>query len=244
MRRGLVLGVLFAIGAWCAPDAVAAAPTVTATPITATEGQQFSGSVATLSPCTQSDTSDQVTLNWGDNTPASAGAVMSPAVGTSQCEIAGTHTFAEEGSYPTQVTVTFPTGGSLSGTSSATVADAPINLTARSLSGTAGSSTSGTLATLQDSGALEPGSDYMVTIGWGDGQSSAGAVDAAGDVAGSHTYASAGTYSATVTVGDAGGQSAHTTIGVSISSPSPPPCVPTTPAVGPLFTPTAACHRA
>lgn len=250
MRRGVVLGAAFMCfaGAACVAMvtgiAVAAGTVVTATAVSAIEGQQFSGQVGTLSPCAQSDTRDAVTVNWGDGGATSTGAVMPPPVGASQCEITGVHSYAEEGSYPTQVTVTLATGSSASGSSTATVADATIGLTPQTLAGTGGNPTVGVLATLSDAGGLEPSSGYTVTIDWGDGHSSPGAVDGAGNVSGSHTYASAGTYSSTVTASDDGGQNAHATVIVSVSDPSPPPCVPTTPGAAPSFSPTAASPNA
>jgi hypothetical protein len=124
---------MFLAGAACVASltgiAVAAGTVVSATAVSATEGQQFSGRVGTLSPCTQSDTTDAVTINWGDGGATSTGAVMALPVGASQCEITGAHTYAEEASYPTQVTVMLATGSSASGSSTATVADAPISLT-------------------------------------------------------------------------------------------------------------------
>jgi PKD domain/Domain of unknown function (DUF4214) len=250
MRRGVVLGAVFMFlaGATCVASltgiAVAAGTMVSATAVSATERQQFSGQVGTLSPCTQSDTRDTVTINWGDGGATSTGAVMPPSVGASQCEITSAHTYAEEGSYPTQVTVMLATGSSASGSSTATVADAPISLTPQTLAGTAGNPTSGVLTSLSDAGALEPSSDYMVTIEWGDGQASPGTVDGAGNVSASHTYASPGTYSATVTASDDGGQNAHATVIVSISAPSQPPCVPTTTGAAPPFSPTVASPNA
>jgi hypothetical protein len=246
MRRDVVLGavVMILVGAACVASltgiALAAGTVVSATAVSATEGQDFSGQVGALSPCVQSDTRDTVTINWGDGSAKSSGAVMPPPVGSSQCEITGAHNYAEEGSYPTQVTVKLATGSSVSGSSTATIADAPIGLTPQTLSGTAGSPGGGVLASLSDAGGLEPSSDYTVTIDWGDGQISAGIVDGAGNVSGSHTYASAGSYSATVTATDDGGQSAHAAVIASISAPRPPPCASATPSAAPPFTPTAA----
>jgi hypothetical protein len=247
MRRGVVLGVVFMIlgGAASLTGIAAAAGTVVnATAVSATEDQHFSGQVGTLSPCAQSDTRDVVTINWGDGSDPSSGAVMAPPVGASQCEITGTHNYAEEGGYSTQVSVKLATGSSLSGSSTATVADSPISLTPQTVAGTAGSPSGGVLASLGDAGGLEPGSDYTVTIDWGDGQASAGTVDGAGNVSASHTYGSAGTYSVTVTATDDGGQSANATVIASISAPSPPPCASASPSVAPPFTPTAASPNA
>lgn len=212
-------------------EAIAAAPpTVTATPVSATEGEPFSGQVGTESSC--STTKDPVSITWGDGT-SSTGSLAMVGSPPSTCVITGAHTYAEEGSYATKVSVEYALGAAASGSSHATVADAPISLTS-----TPGMLGNGVVATLQDAGGLEPAADYTVSINWGDGQSSPGGVDGAGDVTGSHTYVSAGTYSVTVTVTDDGGQSASTTFTLTISL-SPPPCVATTSNPAPPFSPTA-----
>jgi hypothetical protein len=95
------------------------------------------------------------------------------------------------------------------------------------------------LTPLQEHG-WSVGHAHTVTIDWGDGQTSPRAVDGAANVSAPHTDASAGTYSATMTVTDEGGQNAHATVIASISAPSPPPCVSTTPIAASPFTPTAA----
>ena len=52
---------------------------------------------------------------------------------------------------------------------------------------------------------------YTASIGWGDGQSSAGAIGAGNSVSGSHTYVEEGTYTVTITVTDSTGASASAT---------------------------------
>ena len=63
---------------------------------------------------------------------------------------------------------------------------------------------SGTVATLTDIPSGENANDFTVSINWGDGNTSAGTLQttSAGKflVQGSHTYASTGTKSVTVTV--------------------------------------------
>ncbi len=233
MSRGAVVGVVCAFLASAAcltsvADAIAAtAPTVTATPVLATEGEPFSGQVGSVSTCSPTDT---VVITWGDG--ATSGGALVPTSG-SPCEVTGTHSYAEEGSYATQVSVAYAAGAApATDSSTASVADAPISLT--SAPGTGG----GVVAELRDAGGLEPAADYVVSIDWGDGQVSPGAVDAAGNITGSHAYASAGTYTVTVTVTDDGGGSASTTFTVTISL-SPSPCAATTPNPAAGFSPTA-----
>ena len=76
-----------------------------ATPITATEGTSFSGQVATFTEPDASAPASQytATINWGDSS-SSAGTVTGPVGGP--FAINGTHTYAEEGSYPVTVKIT------------------------------------------------------------------------------------------------------------------------------------------
>ena len=219
------------LGAWLAGGAGVAAAAPNANPLSATEGQQFSGQVGTVSSCRPGDT--KASINWGDNTGSSTG-TLTLTTG-SICDISGTHTYAEEGHYATTITVTGVGAGT--STNTATVADAPLSLAAHILTGTAGAQTSGVLATLDDSGGRGPGSQYTVQINWGDGQTSPGTVGAGGSISGSHTYAAAGTYAPGLTVTDDGGASASATATASISQPSLPPCAASKLAPAPPFTP-------
>src|SRR5207245_1888687 len=94
----------------------------------------------------------KVAINWGDNTPldTSSGSVNGSA-------ISGSHTYAEEGSYPVSVTITDDGGQSTSTTSQANVADAALSASGTPVSATEGQPFSGALGTLTDLGALEAG---------------------------------------------------------------------------------------
>jgi hypothetical protein len=233
------------IDAGIAVGAAPAPPTVTASPISIVEGQSFSGVVGTISPCPVGlGGNGNIMIDWGDTSQPTEARITD--VGGGSCSVAplDPHTYAAAGTYTTVISDAEeppPTTGS----STATVSDAPITLTAGTLSGTAGTQVSGALADLDDSGGLLPASDYTVTIDWGDGDTTAGAVNSSGEVVGAHTYAAAGSYSPTVTVLDKGGQSAHTTATVNVSAPTTPPpttppaCTATAPAPGPAFSPSA-----
>jgi hypothetical protein len=70
-----------------------------------------------------------------------------------------------------------------------------------------GTSFSGTVATFTDTNATNVASDFTVTINWGDGTTSTGAVTGSNGsftVTGTHTYADEGSFTATVTVADDG----------------------------------------
>ncbi len=250
VRRAAVICVMSAalgIGASTAsgvdPAAAAQSP-VTAVPVSATEGEQFSGEVGTYSGCGPVGPAT-ATVDWGDgSSPSPATLTLIP--GTVTCEIIASHTYAEEGSDTTTVTVTTSTAGPATATGTAAVADAPLTVTGRTLGGSPGTPTSGVVATVQDAGGLEPVSHYTASISWGDGHSSTATVGADGSVSGSNTYAIAGSYSPTVTVFDDGGQTATASATATITAPtpplpsSPPPCAAIIPTVLPRFTPTAA----
>ena len=166
------------------------------------------------------------TIAWGD-AGSSAGTVTVTA-GT--CSIAGTHTYAEEGSYTTTVTNRFASGGQSSDTGSALVADAPLNANSGSaVSAVAGQAFTATVATFSDP-APESLSSYSASIAWGDGQTSSGSIASGFAVSGSHTYANGGAYAITVTIHDEGGASATAVDAATVSgcttaapsTPSPP----------------------
>jgi PKD repeat protein len=185
---------------------VAAGLAVNAVNITATEGTPFNGTVATFS---DADTnlnaaSFVATVNWGDGT-TSAGTV-SGASGS--FTVAGQHTYADEGSFTTTVTVTETAGGgaTASGSATATVAEAdalsgsPVAINAQQ-----GVAFTGTVATFTDAYTGNVASDFVATINWGDGNTTAGTVSGGGGaftVTGTHTYAATGPFTVTVTLAD------------------------------------------
>jgi hypothetical protein len=73
--------------------------------------------------------------------------------------------------------------------------------------------TNQTVATFTDSDPNANAADFTANIGWGDGNTSAGTITAAGqgtfDVVGAHTYANAGTYNVDVQVNASGGGQAR-----------------------------------
>ena len=105
-----------------------------------------------------------------------------------------------------------------------TESNAPLGVTGKSVSGTAGVKLSATVATFTDADPNGVASDYTASINWGDGSSStAGTVSAAAgggfEVKGSHTYAAAGQYTITVTIDDVGGAKATATSSADIVGP-------------------------
>ena len=182
-----------------------AAITVTHQDFSAVEGQGATYTVATLTDANPAATCADftVTINWGDGS-SGAGACS----GTGPFTIRGTHTYAEEGSYTVSVSARDDGGSSSSDSGTATVSDQQLTnvVGGRTLSGNEGSSVSGVVATFTDPAGAEPvtGSNYLATINWGDGTSSAGTIANTGgnnfSVSGTHTYAEEGTYTVAVTI--------------------------------------------
>jgi len=185
-----------------------AALTATAIAVSATEGAGFSGRVATFTDANPAGAAGDytVTINWGDQTSASAGAVtLSGGVFT----VTGSHTYAEEASN-LQVTVTISDhGATTSVTGTANVSDAALTATAVAVAATEGASFSGRVATFTDADPAAAASDYTVTIDWGDQTSAtSGVVSLSGGVftvTGSQTYAEeASNLPVSVTISDHG----------------------------------------
>src|SRR5205807_799348 len=151
------------------------------------------------------------TITWGDLGPTSLGTV-SYSGGT--YTVAGSHTYAEEGSYSISINVLddggqtalitgTPTVGDAALTGSSTTTAGEANLTGSSATtagGTEGATNSAVPPgrTSTDANPGDHTADFTATIDWGDTTSSGGTVSYSGGVytvAGSHTYAEENTYS-------------------------------------------------
>jgi hypothetical protein len=184
------------------------------TGVAATEGQAFTGQVATF---TDADTNATVadysaSVSWGDG----ATSIGTIAGGSGSFTVTGSHTYLEEGSKPVAVTITDIDNASNSATTNSTASIADAALTARpACLATFSPSYSGATATFTDaaspSGTL---SDFSASINWGDGSTSAGTVTGSNGgpyaVSGSHTYATTGSFTITTTITDVGGSTATT----------------------------------
>jgi hypothetical protein len=208
---------LVAIGALATVAAGAAAA-----PIHATEGAPFSGQVVT--GCT---TTAPPTIAWGD------GKTSSGTIGGGGAVI-GAHGYAEEGSYAGTVS------GCASGSESFTilVADAALSASpAHRLGAIARTPLTATLATFADADPGGQAADYTANISWGDGRQSAGVVRVSGGgfaVSATHTYSTAGTFKAKVTIADGGGSRASATTTVDVASKARPPTAAFTLPPGPV----------
>jgi hypothetical protein len=186
---------------------VAAGLAVVANDFSTPEDTPFNGPVASVSDANTSLTASSfvATINWGDGTLATEGTVTG-ATGT--FNVIGQHTYADEGTFTTTVTVTEIGGGgaTASDTGTATVTEAdvltgtPVNFSAK-----AGLPFTGPVATFNDTDTASTPSDFVATIDWGDGQTSAGMISGGGGtftVSGTHTYATSGSYAVLVTLTD------------------------------------------
>lgn len=207
-------------------------------PAAATEGAPINGTVATFNDgfallgCTAPGLYS-ATINWGDGT--TTGGTVSGGVGTllNGCfyAVAGTHTYAEEGSYGYSVTVAGPSGSVTSDPSSLLVHDAQLTASGAGFNASQNTPVAATVAAFVDANTASNASEFSAAIAWGDGTSTAGSVAAAPGggfaVTGSHTYTKTGSFTVAVTISDTGGSqtTVKATATVLAGSTVPPPSV-------------------
>jgi PKD repeat protein len=182
-------------------DAALTAGTASAT--TSTEGVSSSSLSATFTDAnTGALPSDfTATINWGDSTAATTGAVTGSGGSYS---IAATHQYAEEGTYTVSIAVADDGGSSTSLGTTATVSDPAVvgtgGFVVTAVEGKP--SATQTVATFTDPGGAEAIGNYSASIDWGDGTAqSAGVITLASGVytvQGNHTYADEGAYTVRV----------------------------------------------
>ena len=173
-----------------------------------TEGQSFSGTVASFSDANPNAGAADFTasIDWGDG-EVTDGTVSG---GDGAFTVSSDKTYYATGSFPVVVTVTDTDGTSVIVSGTATVADAALTGSAANLDyPTAYDLLNGvTVAQFNDPYTGGQASDYSATIDWGDGTTTTGVVrgsDGSYSVTGSHTYVTPMIYTVTVTVSDAGG---------------------------------------
>lgn len=174
------------------------------------EGSAFNGQTATFTDSDTTESGFAASIDWGDGT-SSTGTVSG---GSGSFAVSGSHTYADEGSYFVKTTLTKSGTTVANANATATVSDAPLTATGKTLYASS-TSFNGAVASFTDGNAAAPASDFTASISWGDGTAaSSGTVASNGsgfDVSGSHTYASAGTYTITVSINDKGGSTATAT---------------------------------
>lgn len=218
---------------------VAAAP---ANPST-TEGQTLTAPIGAFTdPNPKALVSDfSATINWGDASAPTVGAVSKRADGT--FVVSGSHMYIAPGTDPVTFTITDVGGGTLTAAAGVTVAvaDAPLSSAGATVSVPQGTALPATtnVATFTDAGVSGPASNYTATVDWGDGTAvvPASTITSAGSangvtysVNGGHTYVKAGVYAVTVRVTDVGGSLAIAH-GVAVVGDVPPTATPMQPRV-------------
>ena len=197
--------------------------TVAAKDFKATEGALFTGSVGSVQdndPTAQAKNLS-ATIDWGDG-QKSAGTVTANAQGG--FDVSGNHVYAEEGTYSFTITVQDNSGHIDSDSANALVADAALTVVPAPPVMPLGESYpfSGKVASFMDADPKAELADFLATIDWGDGQSSAGTILQGGPrlgtfiIIGDHTYLEEGSFTLKVTVTDVGGSTASTNETVNI----------------------------
>jgi hypothetical protein len=202
-----------------------AALTASITAVSATEGINLSGQVASFTdanpsaPLTDFTTgTGGASINWGDGTPATAGPVTQPnGVGTAFV-VSGSHTYVEEGSFTITVNITDKGGSTATAVPTgpnATVADAALTANGTAVHTTEGFNFSGQVASFTDANLSAPLSDFTASIDWGDSKPATtgtgtqpGGTGTAFVVSGSHIYLEEGSFTVSVSIKDTGGSMA------------------------------------
>ena len=181
--------------------------------VSATEGQSFTGPVATFTDGNPSAPLGDysATIQWDSNPAHTSAGTISLVSGV--LTVSGTNTYAEKGSYPISVTINDTDGSNANASSTATVADAPLNATGVNVSTTEDQSFTGPVATFTDANPSAPLGDYSATIQWDSNpaHTSAGTISLVSGVltvSGTNTYATHGSYTITVTINDVDGSTA------------------------------------
>jgi len=179
--------------------------------VAATEGQAFTGTVATFTDPDTSASGGEYTavIDWGDGTPASSGNVSGSG---GSFTVSGSHVYADEGTDTVKVTITDADNASSTATASATASVGDAALGATGVNRPVPQSFTGTVATFSDANPSAPASDFTAMIDWGDGSAPApGTVSGTAgsySVNGTHSYATTGPETVKVTIADDGGASA------------------------------------
>jgi hypothetical protein len=200
--------------------AVADAPlTAAGASPSAVEGSSFNGTVATFSDANAGAAAADfsASINWGGGNPTAGSIVALPGGGFA---VQGSHSFAEEGTQPIQVTISDDGGSQATATAAVQVADAPLSATGVTLAATEGMAASGVVATFSDADPGAVAGDFHATINWGDGHVSAGIIAVSGggfSVTGINTYAEEGADAIQVTISDTGGSQAIATASAQVA---------------------------
>jgi hypothetical protein len=185
----------------------------------ATECQTDTGTVATITDGNPLGKAGDfsATIHWGDGT-STTGTVTQ--TGPDKFAVQGGHAYAVAGKYNVTVAVADKGGRTSTAISTFQVDDAALRLVPLQAPGSpvpVGGIPS-ILAAFTDANPLATASQFIATIDWGDGTTSAGIVARAAKqpffivTSGTHRYAKPGTYKVTTTITDVGGNRLVTTL--------------------------------
>ena len=173
---------------------------VTVGPVTGSEGFPVTGQIATFLSSDVQGSSPTASISWGDGHTTTGIVVMD---GTNFA-VDGSNTYAVNGTYPVNVTVSGTDGSTASGTGQATISPVMLLATGTTITPVAGQPFTGVVASFTDPYPGLSSSSYAATVAWGDGHTTIGTIAANGSggfsVAGTNTYAAAGPDSVTVTI--------------------------------------------
>lgn len=218
--------LLLALTAFLVTPSASATVIVTAPTLNSVEGTLLNGTLTSFTDDRAGATVSDLTavINWGDAT-ISAGTIT--AAGSGIFDIAGAHTYFDEGTFGTSFSVIDSVDTSTGNASGlALIADAPLNLSTSAFSFVPGVLDQPTVASFTDGNPFAPISDFTAIIDWGDGTISPGTITAGPgnfQVSAGHTYASAGDFSVTVNVDDVGGSTASGQLTATSPTATPEP---------------------
>jgi hypothetical protein len=206
--------------------ALTGSPAITASTIVI-EGVPFSGVLATFSdadPRPNAASNYSATITWGDHTTTLATITSD---GKGNYDVSGTHTYSA-GQFSVGVAIHDIGGSFTTLTEPLTVNDARLSTTGNvTISLQQGQPFVGALAHFTDADPREmPSSNFNASIDWGDGTTTAGTIVAnpsgGYDVGGSHSFASVGRKTISVTINDNSSSStAVTATATATISPAP-----------------------
>lgn len=199
--------------------------TIATQPVNSLEGASLANTIITnftpLKPKTATNYTAAIT--WGDGRIDNG--VVS-ALGDGSYSVKGTGIYQKYGSYPITITVKDNIDNvSISGTTTATISDAPISVIFVTPVRPSGSGQiNGTVAEITDSNSAGLASDLSTSINWGDGTSSAGTITKLNGkflVSGSKTFSSFGSFPIGITIASSGNQSASVSGSILVANAAP-----------------------
>ncbi len=169
-------------------------------PVSGSEGFPVTGQIATFLSSDVQGSSPTAVISWGDGHTTAGTVVMD---GTNFA-VDGTNTYAVNGTYPVNVTVSGTDGSTASGQGQATINPVMLLATGTTITPVAGQPFTGVVASFTDPYPGLSASSYAATVAWGDGHTTIGSIAPNGsggfNVTGTNTYATAGTQSVAVTI--------------------------------------------